>query len=185
MIVTIQDFEDKPYDIANLDEHEEDFLAFAGKCEREILSNILGPLLFSNLEAGIVGAPNTWLTEWSSLVNGGNFIADGVVFKFPGLRAMLIPYIWFMWQRENHELVTENGAVQLAQENAVRISIKRKMVRAWNEFVDKCGYMWESGRGQAGYRHTLYGYLYYVPYHYGPYDATYINSLTYINEWDL
>lgn len=194
MIVTIQDFVSKPYAIPNLDEHEEEFLEFATNLEREILPKILGPLLYNTMIAGAFNPDGTFIsplpTQWDKLINGESYLVDNVGYRWVGLKSILKPYIWFHWVRENHELLTDSGTVQLAEENATRISPKRKLCRAYNDFVSKCGHSHLTERmlwnGYGSHFNTLYGFInYWTGFAYVGFSYNGLDELQFINEWDL
>lgn len=144
-IVKVQDFEVKPYQIPALDD-EEAFESWAGPKEDEVLPTILGHKLFDLYTAGILLDPIA--ERWTKLLDGSTYIADGATLKYPGLRKLLVPYIYSEYVRDHWSEFTGRSVIMPMHENSVVLNPGAEICKGYNAFVKMVN-------------QYFYGYLYY------------------------
>lgn len=118
------------------------------KYEPEYLKALLGYELFLLFEAGLAEA--TPAAKWTEIRNGIQFtMLDGRLTKWKGLvdtetfQSPIADYVYYWWLRNNVSQTAEMGEVRGKAENAVNVSPKFKMCKAWNDMVDKSLVLYE------------------------------------------
>jgi hypothetical protein len=139
MLVTAQDFKVKPYKIPNLDDPETlaDFVSIATREEEDVLNRILGPNLYSDVLAGLEEDPV--LAIYTNLVSGVEYEYVNRKYKFIGLKAILKPWIFAQWIRNNYREFTGAGVAIPALENAQILNPGQMIYDAESDFVNLVG----------------------------------------------
>lgn len=111
-------------------------------------------LIVANLNK--IPAPGVeWLqvdpTQWISLIFGSRYRGG----NWPGLKAMVVPYIYSLWLRDTYDDHTKVGIVRRKAENAEVIDPTKRIVRAYNQFALLAG-------SQYNPYNSLYGFLKYT-----------------------
>lgn len=143
-------FNTVPYKIPNQEEETslDDYLA---NKEAELLENLLGyeftQELFDQYESS--GTPEA---KWIAFVDGAEYTFNSKVYKWCGLRKLLIPAIYAEWLGDTFDKLTNIGVGINNKDNFTVISPATRIGRAWNIYSELCG---------ASYwqENSLYGYL--------------------------
>jgi len=91
--------------------------------------------------------------KWLVLKNGGVYSTSG---RWVGMKKLLIPYIYSYWVGDAYDTNSGIGVVKAKAENATPISPKRRIVRAWNEYVRMVGDTYRWGYNTVN---SLYGFV--------------------------
>src|SRR5689334_24079 len=94
--LTSADYGVPPYDIPANTLKENSFNAFLLNVQEPILRRLLGNTLYDLLVAqiNVLPLPDATQQKWKDLVNGSNYQleADGIVYRWVGIKEMLKPY---------------------------------------------------------------------------------------------
>jgi hypothetical protein len=135
---------DMPYNLNGLETQNNSFDDFCVHVMKLWISKTFGYPFFKALYAEIqkgeeIGEP------WKELRDGGDY-GDK---EWAGLKALLIPIVYFEWQRETIAKNTSNGRVSTKNENSELADQSIYLSRAFNDFSDRClsmkDYMTEKG----------------------------------------
>lgn len=165
MFTTSGDFGKTPYKIPNLDDAETlaDFNSFINDKEQEVLTELLGRSLYVDLIAGLaVGSP---LAKWIDLRDGVDYENEDLSYKYKGLKSFLVPYIYSQWVAEKPSYFVGDSVVVAENENSSQIGSGLTVEKAYNDFVDKVGNMYNTNYGD-----NLYSYLVLHPIDYPTID---------------
>lgn len=92
-------------------------------------------------------------TIWLKLLFGSNYNYITKVYRWKGLSAMLVPYIYSQWLGNTQDKHTKDaGIVTMKVENATIIPIAVRCANAYSAFTELAG-------GWCEQRNTLYGFL--------------------------
>lgn len=151
MFVLPADFDIPPYTIPNLDEVS--FEEYVEEQEDEVLNEILGWKLWDQFKTGLEVVP-TPDQKWLDLRDGVIYTDDeGVDQKWPGMKALMRPYIFSMYVRDNYAAFSGVGVNLAMAENAEVISPSTMITREYNKYSGLVG---EEDCAQGG---TLFGFL--------------------------
>lgn len=123
-----------------------DITPYIVKYEREALIELLGYTLYKELKAEIDEASYT--TKWDRLVNGHeyeiDYLGDTHLVKWNGLLnselvSLLAYYIYYKYVSFHATHTSGIGEILAMTENGSKTSPSKKMVNAWNRFVDLRG----------------------------------------------
>lgn len=138
-------------DIPNIDDQINTFNALLDQYEREILTDLLGYPLYKAYKAALVtasGDPDSLPSPWIEFVKGAEFTfpfeGRTVTAYWPGLvnaekYSLLAYYSYFKLRYKDLSIVTGVNEVKGKTENAARVKEVRKMVFAWNKFIEHYG----------------------------------------------
>lgn len=117
-------------------------------------------LVTPNLAQPLIEGANWTLLEaknkWLQLRDGDIYSTTNL---WKGIKKLLIPYIYSYWVGDAYDTNSGIGVVKAKGENSVQISPKRRIVRAFNEYVKMAGeYNWPYSYRYDGVN-TLYGFI--------------------------
>lgn len=83
--------------------------------------------------------------KWIDFVNGKEYTLNGNTYKWQGLiylqgslkKSILTNFCYYYWLEERQSQMSGVGEVVLEAKNANRVNSTQRLVRVWNEFVDK------------------------------------------------
>lgn len=83
--------------------------------------------------------------KWLDFVNGKEYTLNGNTYKWQGLiylqgslkKSILTNFCYYYWLEERQSQMSGVGEVVLDAKNANRVNSTQRLVRVWNEFVDK------------------------------------------------
>lgn len=104
---------------------------FIGLYEPKILRAILGVEFYNQL---VLENPLTG--DWQILVNGGDFVSNGVTYHFEGLKEILPRLIYFHVVNDAMTQPNRNGGQQIRSETAMFVSMGDKQRKNWNDAYD-------------------------------------------------
>lgn len=155
-ILTTSDFLKIPYKIPAV-ESETRLPDFIEAAEEGALLSILGVKLYDDFKEGIEEAEPE--EKWIKLRDGGDYTAWGTLYRYKGLRDLLIPYVYAMWLRETYDrhvmegiIINSNATIQGVPATE-SISPATRIARAFNVYSAKVG---DIDRQES----TLYGFMY-------------------------
>lgn len=157
MIVEPSDFTARPYRIPNREESQ-DFIDFLENYEARVLKDILGYSLYHAFKTALAGGSPA--DKWVKLRDGAEYTQFNTLYKYEGMKALLVPYLYSMWLKETVEkhtaegvLINSNSVIQgTGTTNTESVSPSRKISSAYNHFSDQVGDWKNQGN-------TLYGFL--------------------------
>jgi hypothetical protein len=150
MLLKTAHFTVRPYRISNI-ESVPDFISFAEKAEREILTSILGYSLWTDV---VAANPSATLLK---LRDGAEYEYKGVTFKYCGLVDLLKPSVLSQWIELNNYILSDMGYVEKQPgQNNTLIDPQANIASLWNDYVRKVGDCYaQSHKGEG----TLYGFM--------------------------
>lgn len=150
MIVSLADFETRPYRIPDQEENR-DLESYLADKEEEVLRKLFGTALYNDFIAGIgAGSP---LQKWIDLRDGTTYTFGGVEYEYKGLVDLLVPCLFAFWVKENSDKYTNSGTVRNSPTmNSTSVSPARRISEAYSKFCDKVG-------SECEYCDTLYGFI--------------------------
>lgn len=153
MFLSPDDFavEGSRYLIPNiLNEDGPDYTDFIDETEEEILRQIFGDELYEQFILGLADVSPA--QKWIDLRDGDVFTYQSKQYNYKGLVYVLQPYVYSEWIKDNFDNLARLGVNMPDLENGEPISPATRIVRAYNEFVDRLGC-------ESIQRSTLYGFL--------------------------
>lgn len=114
---------------------------FIVKYERELLIGFLGITLYNELNTALADLPSADI-KWRNLVEGTEYVKDGVTYRFDGLRGFekdsLVAFYVFCRYLENDEsYYSTTGVTKSTAQNANSFTPTRKYLDAWYMFLEK------------------------------------------------
>ena len=114
---------------------------FITEYERELLIGALNITLYNELNTALVDLPNADV-KWQNLVEGTEYVKDGVTYRFDGLRgfnkdSMVAYYIFCKYLENDESYYSTTGVVKSKASNSEMFSPTRKYLDAWNLFLMK------------------------------------------------
>lgn len=155
-ILTTSDFLKIPYKIPS-PESLTDLPDFIEAAETEALQDILGIKLYDDFKAGI--EEETPDDKWTDLRDGADYTIYSTLYRYKGLRDLLVPYVYAMWLRETYDKHTREGitvnlkATIQGVPATEAISPATRISRAFNAYSAKVG-------DEGNMVNTLYGFMY-------------------------
>jgi hypothetical protein len=105
--------------------------------ETELLVHILGAKFYSKLQTELLSLPLTG--EWKTLVNGGEYSANGYPHYFKGLKEITARLIYLYIQKDQAIYTTANGGLKVNAEAGQSTSVDGKVCANWNKAVSLIG----------------------------------------------
>lgn len=102
--------------------------------QKEILIKLLGFDLYLALEAGL--SEGTIAQKWTDLKNGSTYVVDGVKKQNPGVKDIVVYYVYCKWLSANYNQITGVGVINSTAENAEKIDPEIKIMAGWNTMVN-------------------------------------------------
>ena len=104
-----------------------------------LLRECLGLELYSDFEA------NQNATKWSNLLNGVEYVKDGITYKWLGLlqtngiskKSLLSNFVFYHWLTDKVSEVSQVGSKVTTIENTNSVSSINRLVKVWNEFINE------------------------------------------------
>ena len=106
----------------------------------ELIGEMYGDFITNNADA-----------KYQSLINGGNFVYNGVSYPFIGLRTILAYRLYYLFKISEATQSTSIGEVQSSESS---VSPMKKIVDAWNKSCTLSGRV-----NDSALKGTLYNYL--------------------------
>ncbi len=103
---------------------------FIESYEPEILRDLLSDDFYNELQ---IQLDDPLTGDWTTLVNGGDFVYCGKSHHFKGLKYMTARYIYFYYQRDNATVTSSNAENQPKQENSLNMGNMVKQRTNWNK----------------------------------------------------
>lgn len=103
--------------------------------------------------------------RWLKLKNGADYTYNERVYQWKGMVALIKPYIYSNWVKDNFDNFTGIGLTIAKAENAMVISPATRIIQAWNASARIAG-------DAYCLKDTLYGYLYVASFD-GTFDDTF------------
>ena len=117
-----------------------DFAKFIADYEAEYLTDVLGYKMAKDFAAAMaIATPPTGV--WAALYSGAEFTdKHGRLNKWPGFRNTvdlnpIAMYVYCKWQKERQSYSSGSGERVVLTENSQPITVRGKVVRAWNDMV--------------------------------------------------
>jgi hypothetical protein len=185
--VTIADF-NTPYQI-NL-ALVNDFELFVEKYQAKVLKQLLGIKFYKAFEQGL--AEQTVEERWEKLRDGDIYKIGVHTFEWKGMKEMLIPYLWAMYQRAIYIDNIQGSSISKV-ENSLPANPSSLISNAYNYFSEVAGNI-ISGTLYAGEieiialeQNTLFGFLWYSENTYlDAVQPDYNSIMEYLsNNWEL
>lgn len=150
MYIIDQTYFQKELFIPNLNEMDSDVSSDLDididKYVRSLLRDALGLDLFKDLDSNIVNGAlkEDALDKWKDLVNGIEYIKNGINYKWGGLiqtegsfkNSLLAKYVYFFWLRDSVSKLTGVGEKRIEATNAVSVNSSQRLVSIWNSFIE-------------------------------------------------
>lgn len=121
-------------DLPNLDKDVSGFNTFVTKFQKEILIKLLGYDLYLAFVAGLLEEPIK--AKWTDLKNGSTYQIDSVNKQNPGVKDIVLYYIYCKWLSTHFEQLTGLGVIQSNSDNATIISPENKITTGWNNMLN-------------------------------------------------
>ena len=102
--------------------------------QKEILIKLLGFDLYLAFEAGL--SEGTIAQKWTDLKNGSTYVVDGVKKQNPGVKDIVVYYVYCKWLSANYNQITGVGVINSTAENAEKIDPEIKIMAGWNTMVN-------------------------------------------------
>lgn len=130
------DFDNPPYSLPSLDDDKlgPGFDQFVIKLQKEVLVKLLGQLLYEAFDSGLQQPSID--PKWIALRDGADYInlSNNRKYNYPGMNAMLQPYIYAKWLGEQFDSMSSFGIVLPATENSVSANPSMRIANAYNDF---------------------------------------------------
>ena len=151
MILSLTDFVDREYKIPNQNESS-DLLGFIEDKEEELLCDLLGVDLYNEVMDGLDESNPE--QKFLDLLNGKDYVFNGVTYKWGGLVNLLKPAVYSKWINVGTFKFTNIGWVQNSpQENSTAIDWTDQFVVAyWNKYCELVGL-------NKSQKNSFYGYM--------------------------
>jgi len=115
---------------------------------RLFLQEALGYTEFEDLDQYVVNGvfdENIAPQKWLDFVNGKEYTLNGNTYKWQGLiylqgslkKSILTDFCYYYWLEEKQSQMVGVGEIVLDAKNANRVNSTQRLVRVWNEFVEK------------------------------------------------
>lgn len=109
--------------------------------ERELLIKALNITLYNELNTALDDLPNADV-KWINLVEGTEYVKDGVTYRFDGLRgfnkdSMVAYYVFCKYLENDESYYSTTGTVKSKALNSEMFNPTRKYLDAWNIFLMK------------------------------------------------
>lgn len=144
MILTPEDFLDRPFRVPNQEESS-DFSNFIEVKETELLINLLGYELYLEFKEALEGSGDIE-DKWTELRDGADYTYNEKLYRYGGLVDLLRPAIFSLWMNEgiykftNSGWLTNNPALaNNAGPVSTPVDQEDFRIKNWNEYVRKAG----------------------------------------------
>ena len=115
---------------------------------RLFLQEALGYTEFEDLDQYVVNGvfdENIAPQKWLDFVNGKEYTLNGNTYKWQGLtylqgslkKSILTDFCYYYWLEEKQSQMVGVGEIVFDAKNANRVNSTQRLVRVWNEFVEK------------------------------------------------
>jgi hypothetical protein len=162
MFLTTADFNDVDYNIPHSSDSPNRVQDFINRREEEILTELLGPVLYLEFAFGLFVDPlaiplvpideEDILDKWKNLRDGAEYQYTAKDYKYTGVEKFLKPYIYSEWISRTYKKVTTQGVTKAKVQNAEVVDPGPVIVKAYNEFASLVGHYYAR-------KNTLYGFL--------------------------
>ena len=115
--------------------------------EQDILVDLLGEMYGDFIV-------NQADTKYQTLINGGDFVANGVSIPFIGLRSLMAYKMYYYYQHSESTQSTSIGEQKPNNVDNYPVLVGSKLAMAWNRFVRLTG-----KPSDSQYKPTLYNFL--------------------------
>lgn len=110
--------------------------------ERELLISFLGIDLYNELVTVLPNIGDVGNEKWFNLVNGTDYVKDGVTYRFEGLRgynknSMISAYVFCKYLRNDDSYYSTTGVLKVKGSNSDYFDPTQKYVTAWFDFLNK------------------------------------------------
>jgi hypothetical protein len=148
-VVVTEDFFTGEFKLSrqNFEEGPEEFQAFLDVEEENALRKLLGHTLYD-----LFAAATLTNEPWPSLVNGGYYTLNERQYKWKGLKAILVPYLYAVRVAQQYDELLNTGVEESNTENSTKISPVQRICRAQSKAYHAYGCY----RNKVD---TLYGYM--------------------------
>lgn len=121
--------------------------------QRPILINILGQIEYDAFETDLNDTDEATLIQWQYFLEGTTYTHNSISYVYPGIRPILVKFIYYYWQRETYNWLAERGALKPTYKNSSQIVPETKMITAYNKACDEI-------YNNKDYSPTVYRFLY-------------------------
>lgn len=144
MFLTLDDFEkDADYSNIQTENSPTRFADFVDKYEEELLRKILGHVLYEEFVSAYSEAYPDYLDQledkWDRILNGSSYVISDVSYKGVGIKEILKPYVYSLWNRLTSLSRAGSGLVESNNENSTRVSPTVDVVTSYNRAVNAIG----------------------------------------------
>lgn len=105
------------------------------------LSTVLGYGFYQHVLSVIEADPENVPEEYAALIDGSDYLFDGVLMYWEGLRTHAAQYIYYWYNRGEMSKTTGMGQMVPSVENGNIVSVKRKLTDIYNRAMfgaDRC-----------------------------------------------
>ncbi len=119
-----------------------DLAVFIADYENEYLTELLGYKTAKDFLADFTPPAVPATAKWLALYSGAEFTDKyGRLNKWPGLKnseglSPVMMYIYCKWQMDRQTYTSGSGERVVLTENSIPVSVRGKVVKAWNDMVD-------------------------------------------------
>jgi hypothetical protein len=149
-LTKLEHFTVRPYRMNNTQE-QKDFPDFLKAEEPVILRKLLGYDLYTEFAEAIDASSGE--AKWANLRDGASYSYCGKNYRYTGIVAMIVPYLYAKWLKYTFDFHGSSGvSISTPGTNSKIINPSPRIAAAWSEFSALCG----NCNNQKG---TLYGFL--------------------------
>lgn len=152
MIISLTDFNERPYRIPNQNESP-DLSSFLAAEEMKLaVKYLLGYDLWIEFTEALE-ASGPLDTKWEELLNGAEYTYGDDTYYYAGWADMVKPALYALWIPQGTWKFTNIGYVEnnAPQQSVLMDDPSGFIVSAWNDFVNKAGFDYHC--------HTFYGFM--------------------------
>ena len=152
--------------------------------ERQLLTDCLGRALFIELETALDDFPNA-SQKWKDLVEGVDYIKNGVTVRFEGLRgfqkdSLVAYYVFCEYMQRDDSYYSTTGTVKTAQNGSTNYGGTKKYNDAWNTFIQY--YQNDVSSDECKYLYDSFGSVVGIDYYNQEDNSTFITLETYLSD---
>lgn len=103
--------------------------------QEELLMKLFGRNLYAFFDTPIDLDPLTYDPKWTEIKDAQTtyYEYNGIKYKYPGLKRILVSYVYFHWNRLETSSSTPQGETRSTSTNGEAVYNDSKQVNAWNE----------------------------------------------------
>lgn len=167
-LITKSDFKN-PYQVYSGTTETELLLdEYITKYQEYYLKKILGIRMYNDFDSKY---PDGGF--YDNFVNGTTYTEDSVSYVYPGIKPVLVKFVYYWWHRNTATILGEKGELKANYQKLVKTIPVNKMVSAYNDAVDLID-------NNISYDATVYHYLN-TQYTGTDWDFTRINKINAFN----